>query len=255
MRVIILFLLSLFIFSCGNSSDKKISVAVANNMQYAMDEIVLKFEEKYGIDVDVSSGSSGTITSQIQQGAPYDVFISANMKYPKSLYIDKLTVDSPQIYAHGSLVLWTLKDIDINNGLKSLLDNGVQKIAIANPETAPYGIAAMEALNNAKLFNTLNPKIVYGEGVSQVNQYVKSLTVDVGITSKSVIFSPKLRDKGTYFDVDKNLYKQIEQGIVILKRGKEKNFKNAELFYNFMFSPEVKIILTNFGYDSNALND
>ena len=255
MKNLILFLISSILFSCNSDNKNKVSIAVANNMQFAMEEITSQFEEKYGISVEVSSGSSGTLTSQIKQGAPYDVFISANMKYPKSLHNDKLTVEAPKIYAYGSLVFWTLKDVDINEGLKSLLNDNIKKIAIANPETAPYGIAAVEALKNAKLHEILNSKIIYGEGVSQVNQYVKSGAVDVGITSKSVVYSPKLVEKGTYIDVDKTLYNQIEQGIVILKKGKETNFKNAELFYNFMFTSEVKIILTKFGYDSKTLND
>ena len=177
------------------------------------------------------------------------------MKYPKSLYIDKLTVDAPQIYAYGSLVLWTLNKVDINNGLSSLLNDNVKKIAIANPETDPYGIAAVEALKNSKLFEPLNTKIIYGEGVSQVNQYIQSQAVDVGLTAKSVVYSPKLKNKGTYIDVDKKLYSQVKQGIVLLKKGKKTNLKNAELFYNFMFSPEVKIILTKFGYDSKTIDD
>ncbi len=250
MRKFVSVFLAIIFVACKSNNKPKVTLAVANNMQYAMNEIVLKFEEKYAIKVEVSSGSSGTLTSQIQQGAPYDVFISANMKYPKSLYIKKLTVNAPKVYALGSLVLWTLKEIDIKNGLQSLTNSNIQKIAIANPETAPYGIAAMEALQNKALLTVLKSKIVYGEGVSQVNQYVKSKAVDVGITSKSVVYSPKLKSKGIFVDVDKNLYKQIDQGIVILTRGKAKNFKNAKLFYNFMFTPEVKTILTKFGYDT-----
>jgi len=251
----ILILLLLPILSCKSNHDSKVTIAVANNMQYAMDEIVSIFEKKYEIDVEVSSGSSGTLSTQIKQGAPYDVFISANMKYPKSLFNDGLTVDTPRVYAHGSIVLWTMKDIDIDAGLNSLLDKKVVKIAVANPETAPYGIAAVEALNNSKLYDTLNAKIVYGEGVSQVNQYIESQSVDVGITSKSVIFSPSLKNKGKYKEVNNKIYTQIDQGIVIINRGEEKDYKNAKLFYNFMFSPEVKIILTNFGYQTNNLND
>jgi molybdate transport system substrate-binding protein len=148
-------------------------------------------------------------------------------------------------------VLWNLKDLSLKDGLKTLLDDKFKKIAIANPETAPYGMAALEALKNAKLNDALAPKIIWGEGVSQINQYVKSESVDAGLTSKSVLFSPKIKKKGNSIDIDKDLYTPIEQGIVLLKYGKNNNNKNAELFYKFMFSDKTKTILTKFGYDVN----
>tara|TARA_B100000809_G_scaffold252894_1_gene288198 strand:+ start:14876 stop:15631 length:756 start_codon:yes stop_codon:yes gene_type:complete len=248
MRQLLLILISLILFSCGGAKEEKITIAVANNMRYAMDEIAEEFEKKNHIRVEVSSSSSGTLTTQIKQGAPFDIFVSANMRYPNILFKEGFTENSPKVYAYGSLVLWTLKDISLKDGLSALLSNDFRKIAIANPETAPYGIAALEALKNAKLDKALKSKIIWGEGVSQINQYVKSESVDAGLTSKSVLFSPKIKQKGHSVDVDKDLYSPIEQGIVMLKHGKSKNEKNAELFYKFMFSDETKTILTKFGY-------
>lgn len=249
MRQLLLVLISLFILSCGTKKEDKITIAVANNMRYAMDEIAEEFERINHVKVEVSSSSSGTLTTQIKQGAPFDIFVSANMRYPNVLFNEGFTKNSPEVYAYGSLVLWTLKDLNIDGGLKSLLNNEFKKIAIANPETAPYGIAAIEALKKAGLHDSLNAKVIWGEGVSQINQYVKSESVDAGLTSKSVLFSPKIKEKGNSIDIDKSLYNPIEQGIVLLKHGKKYNSKNADLFYKFMFSEETKTILTKFGYE------
>jgi len=171
------------------------------------------------------------------------------MKYPNTLFEEGLAMEAPKVYANGSLVLWTLNGKDISEGMKSLLSDDFKKIAIANPETAPYGIAAVEAMKKVNLYDDLNPKLIWGEGIGQVNQYIKSKSVDAGITSKSVLFSKKISTKGNHIEIDKSLYKPIHQGIVLLKSGKEKNLKNAELFYNFMFSKETKSILTKFGYE------
>lgn len=249
MRQIILGFILLSLFSCGGSKENKITVAVANNMQYSIKEITAAFEKEHGVRVEVSASSSGTLTTQVKQGAPFDVFISANMKYPNTLYKDGFTVEAPKVYAEGALVLWTLGGKSLEGGLAVLLDEQFKKVAIANPETAPYGIAAIEALKNANLHNQIEQKIVWGEGIGQVNQYIKSKSVDAGITSKSVLYSKNIKDKGVSIDVDKNLYTPIEQGIVLLKHGKKINRKNAELFYKFMFSEKTKTILTKFGYD------
>ncbi|MDG1477503.1 MAG: molybdate ABC transporter substrate-binding protein [Vicingaceae bacterium] len=249
MRQIILGFVLLSLFSCSGSKENKITVAVANNMQYAIKEITAAFEKEHGIRVEVSASSSGTLTTQIKQGAPFDVFISANMKYPNTLYKDGFTIEAPKVYAEGALVLWTLNDKRLDGGLAVLLDEEFRKVAIANPETAPYGIAAIEALEKANLHSQIEQKIVWGEGIGQVNQYIKSKSVDAGITSKSVLYSKNIKNKGVSIDVDKNLYTPIEQGIVLLKHGKKTNSKNAELFYKFMFSEKTKTILTKFGYD------
>lgn len=247
MRLVLVFL-SALLFSCGAKKHNKVTVAVANNMQYAMEDIVVAFEKKHHIKVEISSGSSGTLATQVKQGAPFDLFISANMRYPDILYKDGYAAKKPEIYANGLLVLWSLQDIDLEKGISSLLSNNVKKFAIANPEVAPYGIAAVQALNNSNLFDKLQHKMVYGEGVSQVNQYIKSEAVDAGLTSKSVLFSPKIKEKGKSVEIDLKLYNPISQGIVFLKKGKQNNEKNAELFYKFMFSEDAKAILTKFGY-------
>ncbi|MEP1787957.1 molybdate ABC transporter substrate-binding protein, partial [Reichenbachiella sp.] len=127
----------------------------------------------------------------------------------------------------------------------------IEKIAIANSEIAPYGIAALEALNNDSLYDQLRTKFIVGESIGQVNQYIQLKAVDIGITSKSVLYSPHVTEKGKSIEIDQKLYAPIDQGIVILKHGKENNLIHAELFYDFMFSDEVRSILFNFGYNVN----
>jgi molybdate transport system substrate-binding protein len=129
-----------------DTSESQLTIAVASNMQITMGEIATRFEQQSGIRLELSSGSSGVLSAQIKQGAPFDVFLSANMKYPTSLQSEGLTADTPKIYAYGRLILWSLDGIDVSGGLQSPRAAGVSHFAIANPVTAPYGIAAMQAL-------------------------------------------------------------------------------------------------------------
>lgn len=249
-RIFIICIVFLF-FSCsGIDKSEKVTVAVAANLQHAMKEIGTAFEDKHGIRVEVSAASSGTLTTQIKHGAPFDLFISANLRYPNKLFKNGLTVEKPKTYAFGSLIMWSTENKDFSNGIKSLKEPSFLKIAIANSKTAPYGIAALEALENANLLPSLNEKLVYGESVGQVNQYVKSGAVDVGLTSKSVLFSLPESERGSWAEIDPSLYSPIEQGIVILKQGEKNNLENSKLFYNFMFSDQAKSILTQYGYDT-----
>jgi len=248
-RILIICLTFLF-FSCSEADKpEKVTVAVAANLQFAMKEIALEFEKKHHIKVEVSSGSSGTLTTQIKHGAPFDLFVSANLRYPNKLFKDGMASKKPKTYAFGSLIMWSTENQDFTDGIESLKSSSFLKIAVANSETAPYGIAALEALETANLLTTLDKKLVYGESVGQVNQYVKSGAVDVGLTSKSVLFSLPESERGSWGEIDPSLYTPIEQGIVMLKQGEVNNLENATLFYDFMFSDQVKEILKTYGYD------
>ena len=246
------FLLALIasLFACNNSSpvESELTIAVASNMHSAMEDIALQFTQKTGIPVQLSSASSGVLTAQIRQGAPFDVFLSANMAYPSALYQEGLTDGIPKVYAYGSLILWSFDDTDTSEGLSSLTQSSVKNFAIANPETAPYGIAAKQALERSGLISEINHKMVVGESVGQVNQYVSSGTVHVGLTSKAVLYSPTLDYKGKSYEVDPRLYEPIEQGIVILKTGLNNNPEVSKLFQAFMFSPETQTLLIERGY-------
>jgi len=227
----------------------QIKVAVAANVQFAMRELKTEFQKKTGIKVETIIGSSGQLTAQITQGAPYDVFISADMKYPSTLFNNKLAIKKPEIYALGSLVVWTLNDkiklIDIPN---KLLDRKAKKIAIANPRTAPYGVAAVQTLKHFGIYDKVKDKLVYGESISQTNQFIVSRTAEIGFTAKSVVMSPNMKGKGNWKEVDSSAYEPIKQGCVILKYGNDNHRKESQAFYNFMFSKEGQKILKKYGY-------
>ncbi len=241
-----------FLISCSDSgpNEHRLTIAVASNMQIAMEKIAKRFTNKTQIKIEIASGSSGILTAQIRQGAPFDVFMSANMRYPEALEKDGLTFNSPQTYAYGSLILWSLDDIDLEAGISILGDSSVERFVIANPDIAPYGIAAMAALENSKLLQLVKDKMVLGESIGQVNQYISSSAVQIGLTSRSVLYSSQLLEKGNSKEINRSLYQPIKQGIVILKYGAEHNFQAAKLFHDFMFSTEAKTILNAYGYQT-----
>ncbi len=239
-------LLLLFSFSLYA---KSINVAVAANVSYAMPALVSAFHKQNPhIKVQITLASSGKLTAQIQNGAPYDIFMSANMKYPNALYANALAITKPLIYAKGSLAIFSTKRRDFSKGINIVKNKNIKTIAIANPLTAPYGKASITALKNAKLYKEVKSKFVYAESVSQTVAYSVTAT-DLGFITKSALFSPKMQQykKGINFtDVDPKLYKAINQGVVILKQAVNK--PQAKAFYNFLLSAQAKEIFQKYGY-------
>jgi len=183
--------------SFKKQSPQKVTVAVAANMQYAMKSLKETFEEQTGTSVDVIIGSSGKLIQQIEEGAPFDVFISADTKCPDELYAKKFAVALPKLYAEGLLVLWTARsDINLSPNLQLLGIDQIKKIASANPKTAPYGVASEEALKYYKVYEDVRDKLVYGESISQTNQFLLIQSADLGFTAKSVILSDEMKGKG-----------------------------------------------------------
>ncbi len=227
----------------------KITVATAANVSYAMDDLIKAFNLLHPeTKVQVILGSSGKLTAQIMHGAPYDIFMSADMKYPETLYEKKLAVTKPIIYAEGTLSMLSQKKRNYSTGFFLLKDSSIKKIAIANPQTAPYGVATKEALENAKLYNMIKGKLIYGESISQTLSFSIS-AADIGIIATSALFSPRMKKyKKTidWVEIDEELYTPIKQGIVILKEGEES--VEVKDFYNFMLSKKAKKILSSFGY-------
>jgi molybdate transport system substrate-binding protein len=226
-----------------------INIAVAANVSYAIDELKKEFNKSYpDIKVRVTVGGSGKLTAQIKNGAPYNIFISANMKYPQSLYDDKVAITKPIIYARGSLAILSNKKQDFSKGIELLKDKNIIKIAIANPKTAPYGQASLEAIKNAKIYDEIKTKFVYGESISQTVSYTVTAT-DIGMIASSSLYSPQMghfKKDINWVEVDSSLYTPINQGIVILKNAKD----NAEVkaFYDFILSDSAKKIFIDFGY-------
>ncbi|MEP7317773.1 MAG: molybdate ABC transporter substrate-binding protein [Panacibacter sp.] len=249
MKKYIAVLLLLSVGFVSFKEDKKVTVAVAANMQYVMNVLKSKFEKETGIKVEVILGSSGKLTQQIQEGAPFDIFISADTKYPQTLWQSKLTSDKPKIYAKGILVLWTARnDLKPEINLQLLLMDNVKKIALANPKTAPYGLAAEEILKHYKLYNVLQKKLVFGESITQTNQFIMSQSADIGFTAKSAVLSDEMQGKGSWVEIEHKAYHDIDQAAVILKHGTETNKEASEKFYKYLYSAEAKKIYKQFGY-------
>ena len=237
------------LFLCHTLSAGDIKIAVSANVSYAIDDLKKAFfKHNPHTKVKVTLGGSGKLTAQINHGAPYQLFMSANMIYPTILYHDKLAVSKPVIYAQGSLAYLSTKKQDFTQGMSLCKAVHVKKIAIANPKTAPYGKATLEVMKNSAIYADIVKKLVYAESISQTVYYTVNAT-DLGLVAKSALYSPRMahfKEDTHWSDVNASLYTPIDQGIVILKEGEH----NSEVlaFYNFILSAEAKEIFKRFGY-------
>ena len=226
-----------------------ITVAVAANVSYAINELVAEFNKTNpDTKVQVTLGSSGKFTAQIESGAPFDVFMSADMKFPKSLFEKGLATTEPALYAQGSLAMLSSKQLDFSKGINLVTDPNIAKIAVANPKTAPYGTAAVEAMKNANVLDKVESKFVYAESISQAVTYATT-AADVGFIAKSSLYDEKMakyKENINWVSVDSSLYTAIDQGIVVLKNTKEE--ASAKAFYDFILGEKAKEIFIKFGY-------
>ncbi len=226
-----------------------ITIAVAANVSYAIEKLKSAFHETNpDINVRVILGSSGKLTAQIKNGAPYQLFMSANMKYPNSLYRDKTAATKPIVYAQGALALFSARKRDFSDGIRVIKKNSISKIAVANPKTAPYGRATIEAIKNAKLYEETKNKYTFAESITQTVQYA-TVATDIGFIAKSSLYSPKMskyKKDTNWIEIDPKLYTPIKQGIVILEKGK--NNDSVKAFYDFILSKKAKGIFEEFGY-------
>lgn len=239
--IIILFLLGPLI-----SFAQELKVAVAANLQGVIKILGKDFKQKTGIDIQPIVGSSGNLSTQIKNGAPYDLFLSADMGFPQSLAKEGFSTKEPAVYAYGSLIICSTQNIGFENWERLLLSGRVKKIAIANPAIAPYGKAAEESLKLKGILDDVKPKIVTGESISQVNTYITTGTADVGFTTRSLIKDADGKISLYWKEIDPKSYTPIKQGMIILKQTKES--AGAQKFYDYMLSPAAKAILKEYGY-------
>lgn len=226
-----------------------LTVAVAANVKFAFDDLAAAFTSETGIAIQPVFGSSGKIAAQVKEGAPYDVFLSADMEFPARLYQGGQAVTAPKVYAYGRIVLWAANaKLDLGRGLGVLAGGEVKKIAIANPRVAPYGAEALKALDKLGLRGAVEPKLVYAENIAQVVQYVDSGNVDAGFTAKALVTAPENAGRGKWIDVPPEAYAPIAQGAVILRHGQAKHIEAARKFYNFLYSAKARAILEKFHY-------
>ncbi|HLI80328.1 MAG TPA: molybdate ABC transporter substrate-binding protein [Candidatus Binataceae bacterium] len=233
---------------CEAGADE-ITVAAAADLTFAFKYVGDQFQKQTGTQVKLSFGSSGNFYSQIQNGAPYDLFFSADMSYATKLQDAGLTEPgSLTEYAIGKIVLWAPggSKVEVNAGLNALKDPSIYKIAIANPEHAPYGRAAVAAMKHEGVYDAIKDKIVLGENISQTAQFVQSGNADIGIIALSLAMAPAMKDKGKYFEIPADDYPPIEQAAVILKSSHKKEL--AQKFLAFIKTPEIAAVMKSYGF-------
>ena len=229
----------------------EITVAAASDLNFAIKEIVAEYEKTTGERVKLSLGSSGNFYAQIQNGAPFDLYFSADIGYPQKLEEAGLAVPGSLFrYAVGRIVIWagTASKLDVSKGFALLQDSAVKKIAIANPKHAPYGRAAVAAMESVKVYDAVKGKLILGENISQAAQFIESGACDVGIIALSLAMAPAMKAKGEYWEVPQDAYPPLDQGAVIVKASKQQD--SAKRFLEFMKSPTGQEIMRRYGFVS-----
>jgi len=228
---------------------QEIRVAAAADLKFAMQDVAAQYEKRSGTKVDVTYGSSGNFFSQLQNGAPFDLFFSADIDYPRKLEAAGLAEPGTLYeYAVGRIAIWTPADakVDVTRlGWKTLLDPSVQKISIANPEHAPYGRAAVAALEKAGIYEQVKAKLVYGENISQAAQFVQSGNAQAGIVAMSLAVSPGMKD-GKRWEIPADMHPAIEQAAILLKSAQNKDAARA--FLEFVKSDTGRATLATYGF-------
>jgi len=230
-------------------SAQELRVAAASDLQNVLPMIAARFERETGQRVAATFGSSGNFFTQIQNGAPFDVFLSADIEYPRRLdQQQRAEPGSLFEYAEGTIVLWARSDsgVDVRAGMSVLDGPRAAKIAIANPEHAPYGRAAVAAVQHAGLYDRVKGKFVLGENISQAAQFVQSGNAAVGIIALSLALAPAMRDVGVYWQIPSDWYPTIEQGGVILANSARK--PTARQFIAFLKRPDTVRLMQDFGF-------
>ena len=245
-----IFLLSSFSWTRQTKDPAELVVAAAADLNSPLKEIADAYEKNTGVKIKLSFGSSGALTQQIENGAPFDVFFSADMDYPRQL-ISASQADGKSLYqyATGKLVLWVPADSALDperQGMKILLNPDVKKIAIANAQHAPYGRAAVAALKHSGLYDRVADRLVVGENISQAAQFVESGNAQAGFVALAHARAPAMRGKGKYWEVPSDYYPPLAQGVVILARSQHK--KEAEEFLSYIKSKDATEVLRKYGF-------
>lgn len=241
MRFLLYFVLLLLSPCCVAQALK---VAVAANLQPVFEQLATAFKQESGIELTAAFNASGLFATQILNGAPYDLFLSADDSYPQKLFAAGLTQGRPRIYAYGTLILWsTQPGLNLDDWPQALA-HSTGKIALADPKLAPYGREAVRVLTHYQLTDTLKTRLVYATNIGQTNQYIVSQSVDAGFTAKSAVLAPTMREVGHWIDIDPAAYQPIAQAMVVLKNAPA----SANRFSDFMQSDTARLILAQYGY-------
>lgn len=242
-----LFTLFLLGFALPVWAGEKITVAAAADLKFALEEITATFRQAHPADrIEVIYGSSGKFHTQIQQGAPYDLFFSADIQYPRLLASEGLAASPVRTYAFGRLVIWSARRDARQMKLADLADPAIRKIAIANPKHAPYGKRAEEALRAAGVWEKVQDRLVMGENIAQTAQYVQSGNAEVGLIALSLAMTPQLAALGGHSLIDDKLHAPLEQGFIITRRAADNPL--AQRFADYVTSPAGRRILARYGF-------
>ncbi|TKB68071.1 MAG: molybdate ABC transporter substrate-binding protein [Nitrospira sp.] len=239
----------LLIIGVNVAAAEEITIAAASDLNFAFRDIAAEYEHTTGNHVRLTLGSSGNFFAQIQNGAPFDLYFSADISYPKKLEEAGLVVPgSLYPYAIGRIVLWAGKDshLDLSEGLEILREPAIKKIAIANPKHAPYGRAAVAAMEHFKVYDEVKDKLILGENISQAAQFIESGACDIGIIALSLAAAPAMKSKGTYWEVPAEAYPLLEQGVVIVKQSKHQ--EAARQFLDFIKHSKGQEIMKRYGF-------
>ncbi|MEO6543157.1 MAG: molybdate ABC transporter substrate-binding protein [Nitrospiraceae bacterium] len=246
----VILVLCMFVMSGVNLAvAEEITIAAASDLNFAFKEIVVEFEKTTGNHVKLTLGSSGNFYAQIQNGAPFDLYFSADIGYPRKLEEAGLTLPgSLYPYAVGRIVLWAGNGshFDLSKGLESLREPKIKKIAIANPKHAPYGRAAVAAMDYFKVYDQVKDRLILGENISQAAQFIESGACDAGIIALSLALAPAMKAAGQYWEIPAIAHAPLEQGAVILKQSK--NPEAARQFLEFMKGPQGQEIMKRYGF-------
>jgi len=237
---------AVFLLITISSFAQSLKVAVAANLQGVIKVLGKDFKQKTGIEIEPIVGSSGNLSTQIKNGAPFDLFLSADMSFPESLNKEGFSVKEPVVYAYGSLIICSTQNIGFENWERALLSQRIKKIAIANPAIAPYGKAAEESLKLKGVLDDIKAKLVTGESIAQVNTYITTGAVDVGFTTRALVKDAEGKTTLYWKEIDPKSYTPIKQGMIIIKHTKDN--ADALKFYDYMLSPAAKAILKEYGY-------
>jgi len=227
----------------------EIKVAAAADLTFAFKDVAARFQKETGNNVKLTYGSSGNFFAQIQNGAPFDLFFSADVGYAEKLAAAGLAEPGSMYeYASGKIVIWapSASKLDLSRGLATLLDPGIRKIAIANPQHAPYGTAAVAAMRHAAAYDKIKSKLVLGENISQTAQFVQSGNADVGIIALSLALAPAMKNNGRYVEIPAADYPPLVQAGVVLKSSRNKGL--ARQFLKFLKEPGTVALMERYGF-------
>lgn len=240
--------LVLFILLSNQLFAQPLRIAVAANAQGLIKKLQADFKKRTGIQTEAIIGASGKLSTQIRNGAPYDLFLSADSNFPEQLYTEGFGIQQPVIYAMGSLIICGSNKLDINNWQNLLQASQIPKIAIANPKTAPYGKAAEESLSFYKLYDKVKIKLVQGESILQVNTYLQTGAVTIGFTTEAFLYESNNKSHLKWARIDQKSYQPIAQGAILLTHAKKGKLTEAKKFFNYLSSASARKIISSSGY-------